>query len=85
MGRPVAVVKVPLALGRGILAVTETAARLARPGDDPHHRQGERVLSARLDRRSRAAHPRHRMERASATSTTGLADTWHWYRSAGWV
>src|SRR5262249_43198890 len=30
MGRPVAVVKVPLAVGRGILAMTETAARLTR-------------------------------------------------------
>ncbi len=84
MGRPVAVIKVPLALGRGILAVTERAARLA----------GQATILT-TDKANEFFQPawtgdpgpltRDTGWSAQRDLTTGLADTWHWYRSAGWV
>ncbi|HEY8256766.1 MAG TPA: NAD(P)-dependent oxidoreductase [Gemmatimonadales bacterium] len=84
MGRPVVVVKVPLSIGRGILAVTEAAARLARQAT---------ILTT--DKANEFFQPAWTGDPAQLTRdtgwkaerdlTTGLADTWHWYRSAGWV
>jgi nucleoside-diphosphate-sugar epimerase len=84
MGRPVAVVKVPLTVGRGILHVTETAARLARQAT---------ILTT--DKANEFFQPawtgdpapltRDSGWRAERDLATGLADTWHWYRSAGWI
>ena len=84
LGRPVLVIKVPPALGRGILAVTETVARLARQAT---------ILTT--DKANEFFQPAWTGDPAPLTRDTGwraqrdlaagLTDTWHWYRSAGWV
>lgn len=84
MGRPVAVVKIPLRLGRGILAITETAARLARQAT---------ILTT--DKANEFFQPAWTGDPAPLTRDTGwsaqrnlaagLTDTWQWYRSAGWM
>ena len=48
---------VPAPVGRALLCRHRGRRAHRRPADDPHHRQGERVLSGRLDRRSRSPHP----------------------------
>ena len=84
MGRPVLVIKVPPGVGRGILAVTETVARLARHPT---------ILTT--DKANEFFQPAWTGDPAPLTRDTGwsaqrdlaagLTDTWHWYRSAGWV
>ncbi|MGH7500066.1 MAG: NAD-dependent epimerase/dehydratase family protein [Gemmatimonadales bacterium] len=84
MGKAVAVVRVPLGLGRGILAVTETAARLA----------GQATILT-TDKANEFFQPAWTGDPAPFTRdsgwaaahdlTTGLAETWRWYRSAGWA
>jgi nucleoside-diphosphate-sugar epimerase len=84
MGRPVAVVKVPMGVGRRILAVTEAAARLTRHPT---------ILTT--DKANEFFQPAWTGDPAPLTRDTGwtarrdlasgLSDTWHWYRSAGWV
>jgi nucleoside-diphosphate-sugar epimerase len=84
MGRTVAVIKVPHTVGRGILAVTETVARLTR-----------RATILTTDKANEFFQPawtgdpapltRDTGWRAQRNLASGLADTWDWYRSAGWV
>jgi nucleoside-diphosphate-sugar epimerase len=84
MGRSVAVIKVPHPIGRGILAVTETVARLAR-----------RATILTTDKANEFFQPAWTGDPTPLTRDTGwsaqrdlaagLADTWNWYRSAGWV
>ena len=84
MGRTVAVIKVPHTVGRGILAVTETVARLTR-----------RATILTTDKANEFFQPAWTGDPAPLTRDTGwrarrnlasgLADTWDWYRSAGWV
>ena len=84
MGRPVAVVRVPLPLGRGILALTETAARLARrPTILTTDKANEFFQAAWTG--DPAPLTRDTGWRAERDLNTGLAETWKWYQSAGWV
>lgn len=84
MGKPIAVVRVPLAIGRGMLAVTETAARIA-----------GRTTILTTDKANEFFQPawtgdpgpltRDSGWTAAHDLTAGLAETWRWYRDAGWV
>ncbi len=84
MGRQVTVIKVPHPVGRGILAVTETVARLSR-----------RATILTTDKANEffqeawtgdpAPLTRDTGWSAQRDLTAGLADTWNWYRNAGWV
>jgi nucleoside-diphosphate-sugar epimerase len=84
MGKRVAIIGVPRPIGRALLAVTETGARLAGQATilttDKAHEffqpawTGDPTPLAR-DTGWHAAHD----------LTTGLADTYRWYRSAGWL
>ena len=53
-------------------------------GYDPHQRQGERVLPAGLDRDPTPL-TRDSGWRAAYDLRSGLADTYDWYRKAGWL
>ena len=84
MGKRVAIIGVPRPIGRALLAVTETGARLAGQATilttDKAHEffqpawTGDPTPLAR-DTGWHAVHD----------LTTGLADTYRWYRSAGWL
>lgn len=84
MGRQVTVIKVPHPVGRGILAVTETVARLSR-----------RATILTTDKANEFFQEAWTGDPAPLTRdtgwsarrdlTAGLADTWNWYRNAGWV
>jgi nucleoside-diphosphate-sugar epimerase len=84
MGRRVAIVGVPQPIGRALLALTEAGARLTGQPTilttDKAHEffqaawTGDPAPLAR-DTGWRAAHD----------LSTGLADTYRWYRSAGWL
>jgi nucleoside-diphosphate-sugar epimerase len=84
MGRRVAVVRLPLAAGRGLLAVTETAARVARHAT---------ILTT--DKANEFFQPawtgdpaplmRDTGWAAERDLETGLAETYKWYRSEGWI
>ena len=83
-GRKVTILRIPLALGRLALAGTGAAARVARRAT---------VLNA--DKANEFFQPAWtgdpgRLARDTGWSATydltaGLADTWRWYRSAGWL
>lgn len=84
MGKPVAVIRVPLSVGRGVLAVTQTAARITGQTTilttDKAHEFFQTAWTGDPGPLTRdsgwtAAHD----------LTTGLAETWRWYRDAGWV
>ena len=75
---------IPAPVGRALLALTEAGARLTGQTTILTTRQGQRVLPGGLDRRSRSADPRHGMA-GGPRSAVGLADTYRWYRSAGWL
>ena len=84
MGRSVAVVKVPIGVGRRILAVTETAARLTRhPTILTTDKANEFFQPAWTG--DPAPLTRDSGWSAQRDLAAGLSDTWHWYRSAGWV
>ena len=84
MGRRPAVIRVPAAIGRGVLRVTETAARLA----------GQTTILT-VDKANEFFQPawtgdpepltRDTGWRAARDLDTGLAETYAWYRSAGWL
>lgn len=84
MGRRPAVIRVPAAIGRGVLRVTETAARLA-----------GRTTILTVDKANEFFQPawtgdpeplaRDTGWRAARNLDTGLAETYAWYRSAGWL
>ncbi len=57
MGRSATTIRIPRLVGRALLTLTEAGARLSRSGHDPYYRQGERILSAGLDRRSGTTDP----------------------------
>ena len=78
-GRP-AVIRVPAAIGRGVLRRDRGRRAARRPDHHPHRRQGQRVLPAGLDRRPRAPDAGHRLARRSEPRT-GLAETYEWYRT----
>jgi dihydroflavonol-4-reductase len=84
MGRPVAVIKVPITVGRRILAVTETAARLTR---HPTILTTDKANEFFQPAWTGDPGPLTRDSGWSAQRdlAAGLSDTWHWYRSAGWV
>ena len=72
--------------GRARAARGDRGLRPARrPDDDPHPRQGERVLSGGVDRRSRLRSPGTPDGAPTHDLASGLADTYRWYRSAGWL
>jgi nucleoside-diphosphate-sugar epimerase len=84
MGRRPAVIRVPAAIGRGVLRITETAARLA----------GQTTILT-VDKANEFFQPawtgdpepltRDTGWRAARDLDTGLAETYAWYRSAGWL
>jgi len=84
VGRPVRVVRVPLALGRAALAVTGGAARAA-----------GRATILTADKANEFFQPAWTADpspiaaetgwRAAHDLASGLADTYAWYRSAGWM
>jgi nucleoside-diphosphate-sugar epimerase len=84
MGRRLSIVPVPAPVGRVLLAVTEAAARIAgqttiltRDKANEFFQQAWIGDPSPLDRDSgwRAAHDLN----------SGLADTYRWYRNAGWL
>ena len=84
MGRSPAIVRVPASVGRGLLRLTEAAARLA----------GQTTILT-ADKANEFFQPAWTGDPASLTRDTGwsavrdlrtgLAETYAWYRSAGWL
>jgi dihydroflavonol-4-reductase len=84
MGRSVATVRIPVGLGRALLAVTETASRLTRQAT---------ILTT--DKANEFFQPAWTGDPVQLTRDTGwragydlargLADTYAWYRRAGWL
>lgn len=84
MGRRVAVVGVPRFIGRMVLAVTEIGARLARrPTILTTDKANEFFQAAWTG--DPAPLTRDTGWNAEHDLRTGLADTYQWYRSAGWL
>lgn len=84
MGKPIAVIRVPLSVGRGVLAITETAA----------HITGQTTIlttdkANEFFQTAWTGDPgpltRDSGWTAAHDLTAGLAETWRWYRDAGWV
>ncbi|MEO7987173.1 MAG: NAD-dependent epimerase/dehydratase family protein [Gemmatimonadales bacterium] len=84
MGKPIAVIRVPLSVGRGVLAITETAARIT----------GQTTIlttdkANEFFQTAWTGDPgpltRDSGWTAAHDLTAGLAETWRWYRDAGWV
>jgi nucleoside-diphosphate-sugar epimerase len=84
MGRPVGTVRIPAGLGRALLTVTETSARLT-----------HKVTILTTDKANEFFQPawtgdptpltRDSGWRAAYDLRTGLAETYRWYRNAGWL
>jgi 2-alkyl-3-oxoalkanoate reductase len=84
MGRSPAVIRVPAAIGRGVLVVTEAAARLT-----------GRTTILTADKANEFFQPawtgdpeplaRDTGWRATRDLRTGLEETYRWYRTAGWL
>jgi nucleoside-diphosphate-sugar epimerase len=84
MGRRLAVIRVPAAIGRGVLRVTEAAARLV----------GQTTILT-ADKANEFFQPAWTADpealardtgwRAIRNLETGLAETYAWYRTAGWL
>ncbi len=84
MGKSPAVIRVPAAIGRGVLMVTEAAARLA----------GQTTILT-ADKANEFFQPawtgdpeplaRDTGWRAARDLRTGLEETYRWYRTAGWL
>ena len=84
MGRSVATIRIPAGLGRAILSLTETAARLTR-----------QVTILTSDKANEFFQPAWTADptpltrdsgwRAGHDLRSGLADTYDWYRKAGWL
>ncbi|HEV8454856.1 MAG TPA: NAD(P)-dependent oxidoreductase [Gemmatimonadales bacterium] len=84
MGRSVVCLRVPHAVGRALLAITETSARLTR-----------QVTILTTDKANEFFQPawtgdpspltRDAGWRARYDLSSGLADTYQWYRKAGWL
>jgi nucleoside-diphosphate-sugar epimerase len=84
MGRPVATVRIPAPVGRALLRVTETAARLTR-----------QVTILTSDKANEFFQPAWTGDPGPLTRDSGwiaaydlergLADTYEWYRRAGWL
>ena len=84
MGRRLAVIRIPAAIGRGVLRVTEAAARLV-----------GRTTILTADKANEFYQPAWTADpeslardtgwRAIRNLETGLAETYAWYRAAGWL
>jgi nucleoside-diphosphate-sugar epimerase len=84
MGRPVATVRIPALLGRALLSLTEASARLTRQAT---------ILTT--DKANEFFQPAWTGDPAPLTRDSGwhaaydlrsgLADTYQWYRNAGWL
>ncbi|HEX2249957.1 MAG TPA: NAD-dependent epimerase/dehydratase family protein [Gemmatimonadales bacterium] len=84
MGRSVMPLRIPAALGRGLLSVAEVSARLI-----------GRTTILTLDKANEFFQPAWTGDpaplmrdcgwRAEFDLSTGLAHTYHWYRAAGWL
>jgi nucleoside-diphosphate-sugar epimerase len=84
MGRSVGTVRIPALLGRALLSVTEASARVTRKAT---------ILTT--DKANEFFQPawtgdptpltRDSGWRAAYDLRTGLADTYQWYRKAGWL
>ena len=84
MGRRPAVIRIPAAIGRGVLRVTEAAARLT----------GQTTILT-ADKANEFFQPAWTADpeplsrdtgwRASRNLQTGLEETYAWYRTAGWL
>lgn len=84
MGRSPAVIRVPALIGRGVLTVTEAAARLT-----------GRTTILTADKANEFFQPAWTGDPATLTRDTGwaatrdlasgLAETYRWYRTAGWL
>ncbi len=84
MGKRLAVIPVPARLGRGLLALTEGAARLTGQATIlTTDKANEFFQSAWTGDPS--ALSRDTGWRATHDLRSGLADTYRWYRSAGWL
>ncbi len=84
MGRRVAIVGVPKPVGRALLALTETGAHLTGHATilttDKAHEFFQAAWTG-----DPAPLSRDTGWRAAHDLTSGLADTYRWYRSAGWL
>ena len=84
MGRRLAVIRIPAAIGRGVLRVTEAAARLV-----------GRTTILTADKANEFYQPAWTADpeslardtgwRATRNLEAGLAETYAWYRTAGWL
>ncbi len=84
MGRPVAVLRVTHGVGRRLLSITEAAARIVgRPTILTTDKANEFFQPAWTG--DPAPLTRDSGWRATRDLNTGLAETWRWYRNAGWV
>jgi nucleoside-diphosphate-sugar epimerase len=84
MGRRLSLVHVPEPVGRALLGVTEASARIAgRPTILTRDKANEFFQDAWIGDPAPLA--RDSGWRASYDLTSGLADTYRWYRSAGWL
>jgi nucleoside-diphosphate-sugar epimerase len=84
MGRSVGTVRIPALLGRALLSVTETSARIARKATilttDKAHEFFQPAWTGDPTPLTRDSG-----WRAAYDLRTGLADTYEWYRKAGWL
>jgi dihydroflavonol-4-reductase len=84
MGKRVMIVPVPVSLGRGVLALTEMTARLTgQPTILTSDKANEFFQPAWTGDPEPLA--RDAGWRAAHDLEHGLAETWRWYRSAGWL
>jgi dihydroflavonol-4-reductase len=84
MGRSVVSLKVPRTFGRALLAITETSARLTRQATIlTTDKANEFFQPAWTGDPSRLTHEAG--WRARYDLAHGLADTYRWYREAGWL
>jgi nucleoside-diphosphate-sugar epimerase len=84
MGRRVAVIQVPSPVGRAVLTLTETCARLARRRTILTHDKAHEFFAAAWTG-DPGPLARDTGWRAERDLRRGLAETREWYRSAGWL
>jgi dihydroflavonol-4-reductase len=84
MGRSVLTLRVPQILGRGLLALTETSARLSRSATILTTDKANEFFQAAWTG-DPSPLTRDCGWNAEYDLSRGMADTYHWYRKAGWL
>jgi nucleoside-diphosphate-sugar epimerase len=84
MGRRLTLLPVPASVGRALLGVTETSARLAGRTTILTRDKANEFFQAAWTG-DPAPLTRDSGWRAAHDLASGMADTFHWYRSAGWL